>query len=208
MNRTIRTKTAALLAAVLTAAAPAPAGILDIVVGVTPSCPEGFMGCWGDATKALRMLEGVESVATNPDAYNATASIHVKADHLPDPDKWREQFQELLGERIHFRGVEVTVEGTLKSEGDALFLFLPESPQPLRLAVLQDKLQWNYRKKRARGVEEEEQRAYAELVAIAGKAASKPLIVQVTGPLRASDGSRVIEVREFFIIEPEPEQLP
>ena len=203
MNRSIHAKTAALLAAVLTAAAPAPAGILDIIVGITPSCPEGFMGCWGEASQALGMLEGVESVAINPDAYNATASVHLEGDYLPDPAKWREQFQKLLGERIGFRGVEVTVEGTLTIEGDALLLSLPESPQPLRLAVLQNKLQWNFKKKRPRGAEEEELRAYEELVAIAGKPPSNPLIVQVTGPLRASNGSLVLEVREFSMIAPE-----
>ena len=117
MNRSIHTKTAALLAAVLTAAAPAPAGILDIIVGITPSCPEGFMGCWGEASQALGMLEGVESVAINPDTYNATASVHLEGDYLPDPAKWREQFQKILGERIGFRGVEVTVEGTLTHRG-------------------------------------------------------------------------------------------
>ena len=117
MNRSIHAKTAALLAAVLTAAAPAPAGILDIIVGITPSCPEGFMGCWGEASQALGMLEGVESVAINPDAYNATASVHLEGDYLPDPAKWREQFQKLLGERIGFRGVEVTVKDTLTDRG-------------------------------------------------------------------------------------------
>ena len=203
MNRHIRTKTAALLAAVLTATAPARAGILDIIVGVTPSCPEGFMGCWGETSQALGMLEGVESVAINPDIYNATASVHVKADYLPDPAKWREQFQKILGERIAFRGVEVTVEGGLTREGDGLLLSLPESPQPLRLAALQNKLQWNFKKKRPRGVEEEERRAYEELVAIAGKSPSKSIIVQVTGPLQTSNGSVVLEVREFFVVQPE-----
>ena len=64
------------------------------------------MGCWGEASQALRMLEGVESVAINPDAYNATASVHLEDDHLPDPAKWREQFQKLLGEtdRLSRRG--------------------------------------------------------------------------------------------------------
>ena len=199
MNQSIRTEIVALLVALLTAAGPAPARILDVVVGVTPSCPEGFMGCWGEASQALSMLEAVESVAVNPDTYNATASVHLKDARLPDPVKWRQQFESILGERIAFRGVEVTVEGTLGVEGDALLLSLPESPQPLRLAMLENKLQWNFKKKRARGVEEEERRAYDELVAIARGSRSKPLIVQVTGPLRALDGSLVLEVREFFV---------
>ena len=97
----------------------------------------------------------------------------------------------------------MTVEGTLTIEGDALLLSLPESPQPLRLAVLQNKLQWNFKKRRPRGAEEEELRAYEELVAIAGKPPSKPLIVQVTGPLRNSNGTLVLEVREFSMIAPE-----
>ena len=200
MKGPIRTKITALLVAVLTAAA-ARAGILEIVVGITPSCPEGFMGCWGEASQALRTLEEVESVAMNPDVYNATASVHLKGERLPDPEKWRQQFQKMLGERIGFRGVEVTVEGSLTAEGGTLLLSLPESPQPLRLAALQNKLQWNFKKKRPRGVEEEEERAYDELLEIAGKAALKPLTVQVTGPLRVCDGRLVLEVREFFMVE-------
>jgi hypothetical protein len=203
MKRPIRTKTAVLLVAALTAAAPAHAGILEIVVGVTPSCPEGFMGCWGEISQALRMLEEVESVAINPDVYNATASVHLRGDRLPDPDRWREQFYKMLGERIGFRGVEVTVEGSLSTEGGSLLLSLSESPQPLRLAVLQNKLQWNFKKKRPRGIEEEEARSYEELIEVAEKAPFKPLIVHVTGPLRVSDGSLVLEVREFFVVEPQ-----
>ena len=199
MPLAIRAHFAALLIALPT---PASAGILDIVVGLTPTCPEGFMGCWGEASRALRALDGIESVATHPDLYNATASIHLKNDQLPDVEKWSAQFRTALGERIGFRGVEITVEGTLQREGDALFLHLPESPQPLRLAALENKLQWNFKKKRARGPEEEERRAYADLVAKFGKAPPKPLTVQVTGPLHSSKEGAVVEVREFFVIGP------
>ncbi|MDQ3623641.1 MAG: hypothetical protein M3463_14320 [Verrucomicrobiota bacterium] len=204
MNQTLLIKTAALVTAVLTAAAaPAPARVLEIIVGITPSCPEGFMGCWGEASQALRALEGVESVATTPDTYNATASIHLKTEHLPDAEKWRAQFRKIFGERIGFRGVEVTVEGTLKSVGDALLLDLSESPRPLQLAALENKLQWNFKKKRARGPEEEERHAYTSLVAKTKSDPAKPLTVQLTGPLRISEGASVLEVREFLVIEPE-----
>jgi hypothetical protein len=165
--------------------------------------PGRFHGLLGRGFPGAGNARGGRGVAINPDAYNATASVHLEGDYLPDPAKWREQFQKLLGERIGFRGVEVSVEGTLTIEGDALLLSLPESPQPLRLAVLQNKLQWNFKKKRPRGAEEEERRAYEELLVIAGKPPSKPLIVQVTGPLRTSNGSLVLEVREFSMIAPE-----
>jgi hypothetical protein len=202
MNRICRINAIVSLTALFAAASPAPAGIFEVMVGVTPSCPEGFMGCWGESVQALRALEGVQSVAANPDLYNATASVHLKAERLPDVAKWREQFQQAFGGRIAFRGVEVTVEGTLKSEGGTWWLELPESPKPLRLAALENKLQWNHKKKSARGPEEEERRAYADLSAKAAKAKG-PLMLRITGPLRPMDGVTILEVREFFLVEPE-----
>jgi hypothetical protein len=80
-------------------------------------------------------------------------------------------------------------------------LELPESPTPLRLAALENKLQWNHQKKSARGPEDEERHAYADLVAKAGKSKA-PLIVRITGPLRPADGAVILEVREFFLAAP------
>lgn len=202
MNQITRLKAIGTLATLFAVVSPTSAGIFEVTVGVTPSCPEGFMGCWGESTQGLRALDGVQSVAANPDLYNATASVHLKTERLPDVAKWREQFQKAFGGRIAFRGVEVTVEGTVKKEGEAWWLELPESPKPLRLAALENKLQWNHQKKSARGPEEEERRAYADLSAKAGKAKA-PLMVRVTGPLRSTDGTTILEVREYFLAESE-----
>ena len=93
---------------------PPRAQVREVVVGVTPTCPYGLMACWAGAYEALVRIDGVESVEKTPNAYNCTASVRLKGNGLPDPDKWASQFKAMVDQAYGFRGVEVTVSGQLE----------------------------------------------------------------------------------------------
>jgi hypothetical protein len=181
-------------------AGPAGAQITEVVVGVTPICPYGIAACWGGAYQALGRLDGVEIVEKTPDAYNCTAHVFLKGRGLPDIDRWAEQFKSIVGQSYVFRGVEVTVTGLMEGREDGLVLRVPELKQPVTLAPLQHKIQWNFGKASARQPEPDEQAAYAQLADKSKAAMPGPLKVQVTGPLRKTDTGVVLEVREFFLL--------
>lgn len=191
------------LLSIIVPAAPAKAQVTEVVVGVTPSCPYGIKGCWSGAYGALGRLEGVASVAKNPDAYNSTAEVYFKGPGLPDVKKWSEQFKSIVGEIYVFRGVEVTILASIEEKNGNLVLRMPGFNERITLAPLQNKLQWNFKKGAARQPEPDERKAYRKLAAKKNKAKGEDFQVEVTGPLRQTDQGLVLEVREFFLISPE-----
>jgi hypothetical protein len=189
---------------ILHAAQPGRAQVTDVVVGVTPNCPYGFPGCWAGAKEALENLDGMLIVASTPDIYNCTARVHLKHDGLPDLVKWPKQFNTMVGQAHHFRGVEVTLMAVVVAKDGKLILKTPGLKQELTLAPLQNKLQWNFKKNAARQPEPDERKAYKKLAAKKNKArAEDDFKVEITGPLRQTDQGLVLEVREFFLITSE-----
>jgi galactose oxidase len=176
---------------------------LEITVGITPTCPYGIAACWPSAAHAVAQLDTVQKVATIPDAYNCTAQVWLKQGAgLPDLKKWQEHFEKMVGKSYVFRGIEVTLSGTIERNEGTLYLRSQALNQPIPLSPLKDKLQWNFLKQRARGPEDEERTAYQQLETASKDAKHKPLEVCVTGPIHASEGSTVLEVREFFTLTP------
>lgn len=175
------------------------AQVKDVTVGITPTCPYGLSACWGGAAASLRMLPDVDSIGANSDAYNCTASIYLTNPGLPNVDRWREDFQKSVGQLYIFRGVEVTVEAELVAIGDKIALKSPGLKQPLVLAPLKHKLQWNFKKRQPREPEPGELAAFDELVKLRQSRAGEPLLVQVTGPLQSASDGPVMEVREYFV---------
>jgi hypothetical protein len=179
----------------------AAAQVKDVVVGITATCPYGISACWAGAYEALTHLDGVESVDKNPDSNTSTAHIHLRSTALPDPEKLRQQFESLVGKAYLFRGVEITVEGSVREQNGDMTVELPDSKESLRLIALKTKVQWNFQKQHPRGPETEERTAFQDLVGkeketVSAKAASHP-VVRVTGPLKMTDKGPVMEVREF-----------
>jgi galactose oxidase len=175
----------------------AVAQVHEIVVGITPTCPYGIKACWAGAYEALGRIEGVQSVSTTPDAYNCTANLRLKPQVLPDPVKWAATFKTMVDRAYVFRGVELTVEGTVEAVGDALALRVPGIPQPIALAAFSHKLQWNFKKRAARQPEPDERDAIDQLVRKAKDVGNAPFKVQVTGPFTHTEQGYVLEVREF-----------
>jgi galactose oxidase len=180
----------------------ATAQVKDVVVGVTPTCPYGLSACWSGAYGALRCLDGVKSVAAAPDTYNCTARVMLKQLDPPDVLHWSEQFRDAVGEIYAFRGVELTIEGKVVQKNGELELHLPNDTPPMALAPLDHKLQWNFKKGRARQPEPDEAAAYNQLALRYAIARGEPMTVQVTGPLEHVDQGTVLEVREFFVVQP------
>jgi galactose oxidase len=179
----------------------AAAQVKDVVVGITATCPYGISACWAGAYEALTHLDGVESVDKNPDSNTSTAHIHLRSKALPDPEKLRTQFESLVGKAYLFRGVEITVEGSVKERNGDMTVELPDAKESLRLAALKTKVQWNFQKQHTRGPETEERTAFQDLISkeketMSTKATSHP-VVRVTGPLKMTDRGPVMEVREF-----------
>ena len=187
------------LLAPLLSSAPARAQVTEVVVGVTPSCPYGIGACWAGAYEALGRLDGVKSVAKHPDSYNCTAQLELKAGGLPDVGRWAGQFKSFVGQVYTFRGVEVTVEGSLEAAGDEITLRVPGLDSPIPVGTLEHKLQWNFRKSSARKPEPDEHAAYGQLVAARKAAKPGDLKVRVTGPIRKTQQGMMIEVREFYL---------
>ncbi len=170
----------------------------EVVVGVTPTCPYGIKACWAGAYHALGRIDGVESVATTPDAYNCTASLRLKPEAVPDPERWAARFKAIVDKAYVFRGVEVTVEGTVERAGDGLIMRVPGIAAPFELTPLRHKLQWNFKKGAARQPEPDERDAMAQLVIGTKDAGNSPFKVQVTGPFSHTDHGYSLEVREFI----------
>jgi galactose oxidase len=193
-----RPLTSCLVLALALWAQPGHAQVLDVVVGVTATCPYGLEACWAGAYESLMRLDGVESVDKSPNAYNSTAKIRLKGSGLPDPGAWASQFKSMVDKSYLFRGVEVTVEGVGTGDDGGLALRVPGLEHPITLKPLAHKLQWNSRKEASRQPEPDEKDAYQELAPKAKGAGAEGLKLQLTGPLTKSSQGYSIEVREYI----------
>jgi hypothetical protein len=147
-------------------------------------------------------MSNVSSVGKIPDAYNSTGYVYLQdRKNLPSVEQWLNEFKAVANEAYVFRGVEITVEATvIVSDGELALRLANEAPQ-LLLAPLRHKLQWNFKKGRARQPEADEGQAFELLTAEARKAGQRGLRALVTGPLIDRDGKPAVEVREFFLFK-------
>jgi hypothetical protein len=173
-----------------------------VIVGVTPTCPYGLSACWAGAYGALSSLDGVKSVSSTPDAYNCTAAVELDGDLLSRLRRWGEQFKSATGDAYKYRGVEVSLVGTVVRRDNRWLLKPTDVEEPLLLARLNHKVQWNFRKGKARQAEPDERRAFRDLTARVEENSS-PRVVEVVGPLRFRGEEVVLEVREFYWVESE-----
>jgi hypothetical protein len=144
----------------------------------------------------------VASVAKTPNADACTARVHLKEPRLPDPERWAKQFKAKVGNVYEFRGIEVTVKGTVREQDGQFVLTAPGLQGPVPLAKLRTKVQWNAKKRLARPPDADERDAYDHLTARGKGAGADGFPVQVTGPLRMTEKGPVLEVREFEPVGP------
>jgi hypothetical protein len=197
----IRCFPACAILALMVLAEPASAQVREVVVGITTTCPyenaiEG--SCWSGAYWALSDLEGIKSVDKSANGYTCTARVHLKETGLPDPNKWASQFKSKVDQAYVFRGIEVTVVGSVANVDNRLVLQVRGVDKPITLRPLEHKLQWNSKKGTARQPEPDERDAHQQLSSKTKDAKEGRLNVTVTGPLMKSDQGYTLEVREFF----------
>jgi len=168
-----------------------------VVVGVTPTCPYGISACWGGAYEALTHLHGVRLVRPVPNAQDSTAFVYLAHEGLPDLDAWPAQFAGIANGTHLFRGVEITVTGTIHAQaGDSLQMAGNDLRPPLLLQPIEatHKIQWDATAGLPKPLAPAEATAFATLQAAVTRAGGS-LEATVTGPLRTSDQGYVLEVR-------------
>jgi hypothetical protein len=170
-----------------------------VVVGVTPTCPYGISACWGGAYEALQHMHGVRLVRPVPNARDSTAYVYLKHDGLPDLDAWPEQFAHVANGTHLFRGVEITLDGTLEIQrGNTLGMKGDDVRPPILLQPIEpaDKVEWDAAKRSPQPLEPDEKDAYLSLRAkVSG--GGGVLHATVTGPLKKVGDTFVLEVRKF-----------
>ena len=169
-----------------------------VVVGLTATCPYGLAACWGGAYVALRKLSGVEIVRPVADARYSVAFLYLEHDGLPDVEHWPAEFARTANGSYGWRGVEVTLQGTIEQGAGQLILPADQSRPAVALAPLQPdaKVQLDTENGIPRPLPEEEKFAYKNL-AERKRTAPGPMQVNVTGPLKKTDAGFVLQVRKF-----------
>ncbi len=174
----------------------ASSGGNHVLIGLTPTCPYGLSSCWGGAYEALQKLDGVRYVKPIANRNEATAEAFIDADLRPDLNKWKQQFKSSAKGSYDFRGIELTLHGSVKLRNDKLMLH-PRKGNAIVLRPLQEtcKVQWDARHDCRKYFESGEENAYDHLL----KAASerKEMAVTVSGPYIETDGEPSVQVRLF-----------
>jgi galactose oxidase len=171
-----------------------------VTVGITPVCPYGISTCWGGARDALLRLSGVETVRHLANSYDSTADLYLKDDTLPDLDLWRKEFAETANASYVLRGIEMTLEGSVRERGGQLTLVVKGEKTAVLLAPLNagDKVQWNIATHQNWPMLPAEQNAYQDLKQTM-RTGPPPRTVTVTGPLVKYPNGFVLEVRRFAV---------
>jgi hypothetical protein len=170
----------------------------EVTIGITPTCPYGLAVCWGGAQDALNHLTGIKDVRPIADGTNSTAFVYMKDDVLPDIDVWREEFAGVVNGSYLLRGIEMTLEGSIKESNGLLTLMGAGARPSVVLAPLDavDKVQWNLETHSNWPVLPDEQIAYWQLTKLM-QSPKPPNTVKVTGPLMKNENGFFMEVRQF-----------
>jgi hypothetical protein len=170
-----------------------------VTVGLTAKCPYGLGACWGGAYEALQKLEGVAAVRPIADAEHSTAEVYLHDQGLPDLDRWPEQLARWANGSYDFRGVEVTVTGTIAEQDGVLWLSGPSFDAPVQLMPLAQgvKLQWDLQTRSVIETTSDELSAYENLERRFRGLEGGGGPVQVTGPLSKTAAGWMLYVRTF-----------
>ncbi|MGH3800169.1 MAG: galactose oxidase-like domain-containing protein [Pseudonocardiaceae bacterium] len=170
-----------------------------VTVGLTAKCPYGLGACWGGAYEALKKLDGVAAVRPIANAEHSTAEVYLYDQGLPDLDSWPEQITQWANGSYDFRGVEVTVEGTVRMQDGILQLTGPAFDAPVRLMPLSQgvKLQWDFHMRSVRDTTSDERDAYQNLEGRYQDLRGGYELMLVTGPLAKTGAGWVLYVRTF-----------
>jgi hypothetical protein len=160
-----------------------------VTVGLTAQCPYGLAACWGGAYEALTALPGVAAVAPAADATDSTAEVYLRDAGLPDLDAWPAELARSANGSYAFRGIELTLDGTVEQRDGDLVLTGPRPDVRLRPLAPGDELAWDLAARRPRPATAEELAAHERVRGRVGTA------VRVTGPASTTAGAWSLAVR-------------
>jgi galactose oxidase len=172
----------------------AEAGGTRVVVGLTSRCPYGLAACWGGAYQTLKALEGVDAVKAVANAEDSTAEVFLTSNGPPDVDSWQATFRDMAKGSYDFRGVEVTLTGTVRLESDGLTFSGPGWSIRLDALDTTDKVQWDWSRRKPAEPPPAETAAYERLLDRVRASGELP-VVMITGPLASQRGERRLHVR-------------
>jgi len=141
----------------------------------------------------------VQAVRPIANAEDSTAEVYLHGDTLPDVDRWAQQITSIANGSHDFRGVEVSVKGSVQAQNGSLELTGPLIDKPVNLAPLEqvEKVQFDRPTGAAKPATTEELAAYQRLVARCRAAGAGDFSARVTGPLRRKDAGWILHVRCF-----------
>jgi alpha-amylase len=166
-----------------------------VAIGLTSTCP---YGCWGNAMTIAPKLKDVEKVRPIPDSKDWLIYVYLTHGGLPDLETWREEIRRHLLGAYHFRGVEVTVRGTVEAKDGNLVLRYDQGRPSIPLARLQSGDPVQLRPNPAGPPQQAtsaELAAYDELARQVGEQARAEITVM--GPLQKGPDGLVLKVREL-----------
>jgi hypothetical protein len=169
-----------------------------VLVGIAPTCPYGPSACWAGAYDARRALDGVKAVSSIANTSDSTADVYLTDDRLPDANQWAMQFAARANGSYSFRGIEMTLHGSVRSDDGRLTLEGAGGRAPVVLAPLQanDKIQWDHVTGAPQPLTQQEYDAYQEL-SVKIQSTTEPLDVAVTGPLLKNENGFYLKARHF-----------
>jgi galactose oxidase len=175
-------------------AAPAPLADLPpegtrVTVGLTAQCPYGLAACWGGAYEALTTLPGVAAVAPHADATDSTAQVYLRDNTLPDLDAWPTQLARSANGSYTFRGIELTLDGTIEQHDSDLVLVGHHPTIHLRPLTPGTELAWDLTTRQPRPATADERDAHRRAADRVGTPA------RVTGPATNIGGQWSLAVR-------------
>jgi galactose oxidase len=160
-----------------------------VTVGLTAQCPYGLAACWGGAYEALSGLSGVSAVAPDADAADSTAEVYLGQDALPNLVAWPEEIARSANGSYTFRGVELTLDGTVERRGDDLVLTGPHPEVLLTPLAPGGTLAWDLAARAPRPATADELDAHQQATERVGER------VRVTGPTTTSTDGWSLAVR-------------
>ncbi|MGH3623775.1 MAG: galactose oxidase-like domain-containing protein [Sciscionella sp.] len=171
-----------------------------VTVGLTAKCPYGLGACWGGAYEALSKLDEVAAVRPIPNTADSTAEVYLNHDGLPDVARWPEQIARWANGSYDYRGVEVTITGTLTAGDETPNLAVSSAAATIDLQPLRPgaELAWDLTTQQVKSAPQNERDAYQQLLQRRQRA-DADLRVRVTGPLQRTSGHWTLLVRTFDV---------
>ncbi|MEW6301856.1 MAG: hypothetical protein AB1705_00180 [Verrucomicrobiota bacterium] len=183
-----------LLGALAALTPEAGAQVRSLTLGIQVNSPYGISEPWVGLREELVKFPGIEWVSERPATQAETCEVRPRGGRLLDASQL-DEFIRNTGAGASLRGMEATVDGTLKKRDGKAVIRLAGTEEVLALAALTQKVQYDFGNKKPHAPTQEERAAYDTLLARWG---GEPRAVRITGPLtKAADQTLTLQVRQF-----------